>query len=76
MTSPRPRSTDGTKVIETRAYPLPAPLLHRRIEIVETSAGTEGVSLLPDTVPAAHPGASVVGSITFGACFQARTEVT
>lgn len=49
----------GRKTIETRAYALPAHLLTQssdasepvRIEILESEAGTDGISSIPDQVP-------------------------
>jgi len=58
---------DGTKAEETRRYSLPdhAPnLIGRRIWLMATN-GEPGVPSLGNRVPAAHPGATLVGWVTF-----------
>jgi hypothetical protein len=41
---------DGTKSIETRRYPLPHALLSKRIDVLESRKGVDGVSSIPDRV--------------------------
>ena len=59
------RLLDGDKTVETRSYPLPAELVGRSIELMESKPGQDGVSSLGDTVEALCPGLSVVGRVTF-----------
>ena len=44
------RSLDGKKLIETRAYNIPKSLIGKRIEILQTRKGEEGVSSLGNTI--------------------------
>ncbi|KAL3761900.1 hypothetical protein ACHAW5_006129 [Stephanodiscus triporus] len=39
---------DGTKTIETRSYPVPAGLMRRRIDVLRSDGGVDGVSSVPD----------------------------
>ncbi|CAN0463156.1 unnamed protein product, partial [Hapterophycus canaliculatus] len=59
------RLLDGDKTVETRAYPLPADLVGRPIEIMESRQGRDGVSSVGDTVEAFSEGLSVVGRVVF-----------
>lgn len=59
------RLISGEKTIETRSYPLPAGLLGRPIEVMESQPGSEGVSTLGDTIEAFTTGLSVVGRVVF-----------
>lgn len=59
------RLVDGDKTVETRSYPLPAGLVGRSIEVMESKPGEDGVSCLGDTVEALCAGLSVVGRVTF-----------
>ena len=59
------RLLDGDKTVETRSYPLPAGLVGRSIEVLESKPGEDGVSSLGDTVEALCAGLSVVGRVTF-----------
>lgn len=59
------RLLDGDKTVETRSYPLPAGLVGRSIEVMESKPGEDGVSSLGDTVEALCSGLSVVGRVTF-----------
>lgn len=57
------RVLDGEKTVETRAYPLPAGLVGRWIELIESRAGRDGVSALGDVVEAGAPGLAAVGKV-------------
>lgn len=59
------RLISGEKTIETRSYPLPAGLLGRPIEVMESQPGSDGVSTLGDTVEAFTAGLSVLGRVVF-----------
>lgn len=59
------RLLDGDKTVETRSYPLPAGLVGRSIEVMESKPGEDGVSSLGDTVEALCSELSVVGRVTF-----------
>lgn len=54
----------GKKAEETRRYPLPSNLSGQRIWLLATS-GKAGVAALDDKVQAGHPGATIVGWVTF-----------
>jgi hypothetical protein len=41
---------EGRKTIETRSYPLPLELLGRKLYILESQQGTDGISTLGDTI--------------------------
>ncbi len=57
---------DGTKKVETRAYDLPAPLIGKRIWILESPSGTTGVSTLGNEIDFSQPcDCKVVGWCTF-----------
>ncbi|CAM9521839.1 unnamed protein product, partial [Discosporangium mesarthrocarpum] len=67
------RLVQGKKIVETRAYPLPTPLLGHRLEILESKPGRDGVSTLPDCIvggarDGAGQGLRVVGHVTVQAC--------
>ena len=82
---------DGTKSIETRGYPIPDALLSKRIEVLESSKGVDGVSSIPDRVALMAPltstenanddGASSSrvlhrrGWCTFSHCFRYATAI-
>ncbi|CAM9380591.1 unnamed protein product, partial [Phaeothamnion confervicola] len=53
----------GEKTVETRAYPLPPGLVGRRIMIIQSDAGRDGVSALGNNVAAGAPGLTLVGSV-------------
>ena len=55
----------GRKTVETRAYPLPEALLGRPVLLVESAAGRDAVSGVPDAVPEAYPGLVTVGEVQF-----------
>lgn len=55
----------GRKKMETRRYPLPPGLLHKKIWVVQTEGGPSGTSSLPDTVSPGDKNAELVGIITF-----------
>jgi hypothetical protein len=60
----------GRKTIETRAYPLPSELLHRRIQILQTKSGADAVSVLGVAVEFTKQeledkGASLIGWVIF-----------
>ena len=59
------RLLNGEKTVETRSYALPAGLLGRPIEVMESQPGRDGVSALGDTVEAFFPGLSVLGRVVF-----------
>eukprot|EP00752_Nemacystus_decipiens_P001669 g1621.t1 len=59
------RLLDGEKTIETRGYPLPAGLVGRSVELMESRPGQDGVSSVGDTVEAFADGLSVVGRVVF-----------
>lgn len=56
---------EGSKTIETRSYPLPAGLVGRPIEIIESQPGQAGMSSVGDSVEPGALGLSVVGCVTF-----------
>ncbi|CAM9201039.1 unnamed protein product [Ectocarpus sp. 4 AP-2014] len=60
------RLLDGEKTVETRGYPLPAGLVGRSIEVLESGRGRDGVSGVGDVVEAFSAGLSVVGRVVFG----------
>ena len=67
---------NGTKQIETRAYDLPASLIGRRIWIMESRSGTDGVSALGNDIDMSHPGTcQVVGWCTFTSVIQYTSKV-
>lgn len=55
------RLLDGRKTVETRGYPLPAGLVGRWIELIESQPGRDGVSALGDGVRAGASGLTAVG---------------
>lgn len=59
------RLLDGEKTVETRSYPLPAGLVGRPIEVMESQPGQDGVSALGDRVEALSTGLSVLGRVVF-----------
>eukprot|EP00903_Cladosiphon_okamuranus_P018841 g17329.t1 len=59
------RLLNGEKTVETRGYPLPAGLVGRSIELMESRPGQDGVSSVGDTVEAFADGLSVVGRVVF-----------
>lgn len=63
----------GSKTVETRRYALPSALVGRPISVLETSEATADVSSLPDEVPAGCPAVHLVGTLTFGSCFQYKS---
>ncbi|CAN0397535.1 unnamed protein product, partial [Ectocarpus sp. 12 AP-2014] len=60
------RLLDGQKTVETRGYPLPAGLVGRSIEVLESRRGRDGVSGVGDVVEAFSAGLSVIGRVVFG----------
>ncbi|CAM9689685.1 unnamed protein product, partial [Ectocarpus sp. 12 AP-2014] len=60
------RLLDGKKTVETRGYPLPAGLVGRSIEVLESGRGRDGVSGVGDVVEAFSAGLAVVGRVVFG----------
>ena len=62
------------KQVETRRYALPAELLGAPITLVESPAGTAGVSALPDVLPPAQPGLAVAGTVRFTECVAYADE--
>lgn len=64
----------GRKKIETRRYPLPVSLLHRKIWVLQTEEGLPGTSSLPDTVSQGDTTAELVGFITFRSSIQYRNK--
>lgn len=76
---------DGTKSIETRGYPLPDALLSKRIDVLESKKGVDGVSSVPDRVlltshtsaDADGPSTTMLhrrGWITITHCFRYKTR--
>ena len=59
------RLLDGQKTVETRGYSLPAGLVGRSIELMESRPGQDGLSSVGDTVEAFADGLSVVGRVVF-----------
>lgn len=59
------RLISGEKTIETRTYPLPAGLLGRPIEVMESQPGSDGVSTLGDQIEAFSMGLSILGRVVF-----------
>lgn len=57
------RLLDGSKIVETRAYALPAGLVGRSIELIESQPGQDGISALGDTVEAGAQGLAAVGKV-------------
>jgi len=64
----------GAKTIETRRYSLPVILIGREIVLLETAEATAGISALPDEVPAGDQAVQLVGTLTFGSCFEYTTS--
>lgn len=64
----------GRKKIETRRYPLPVSLLHKKIWVLQTDEGLPGTSSLPDSVSEGDSTAEIVGYITFCSSIQYRSK--
>merc|ERR1712107_572420 len=63
----------GTKVVETRRYPLPPALIGRELLLLETQEAAARVSSLPDRVPEGDPLVQAIGTVTFSACIAYTT---
>jgi SAM-dependent methyltransferase len=64
---------EGKKTIETRAYPLPAALLNKRVLLLEPAEGIAAASSLPAQIAAGSAKCKVIGSVTFNKCTRYET---
>uniref|UniRef100_A0A383W6F9 ASCH domain-containing protein n=1 Tax=Tetradesmus obliquus TaxID=3088 RepID=A0A383W6F9_TETOB len=56
----------GEKKLELRRYAIPEEFLDQPVYLLSTPDGHEGQSTLPpETMPAAHPGVCIAGTVTF-----------
>ena len=65
---------NGSKIIETRSYEIPPPLLGRNIRVLESDQGTAGSSSLGDDIEEHCESCRIIGTIKISRCWQYRSK--